>query len=189
MNKAERMGLTVIQGTSDELYKVFLKVAHEMVERKNLTKAHLDAFELYQHLQEALPEQFKMQIMICKSGDELICATVFSAVGDTGVWVFGATAEKALKVNGSYLLQWHMIQWMKEKGLAYYDLGAFNPQRNPGVYRFKLGVAGKKGWEEKFLGEYRGRFNLTGRMAEYLLDFSRFLKGSAMKKSNIEKYQ
>ncbi len=186
LNKAERMGLTIIQGTSDELYRKFLIIAHKMVERKNLPRKHLDAYEEYRRMQVTLPEQFKMQIMICKAGDEPICANVFSAVGDTGVWTFGATDEKALKVNGSYLLQWRMIQWMKERGLAYYDLGAFNPKRNPGGYHFKLGVAGKKGWEQTFLNEYRGCFNLTGRMAGYLLDFVKFLKGNAMKRDAKE---
>ena len=72
-----------------------------------------------------------------------------------------------------------MIQWMKEIGIHYYDLGVFNPQRNPGVYHFKLGVAGKNGWEETFLGEYYGCFNLTGHIAKYLLEGWKFLSGVA----------
>ena len=179
LNKAERNGLTIVQGANDDFFKIFVMLAHEMVARKNLAKAHLASYEEYRRIQEELPEQFKMQIMICQAGADPVCAAIFSAVGNTGVYVLGATGEKGLELNGAYLLQWHMIQWMKEIGIHYYDLGVFNPQRNPGVYHFKLGVAGKNGWEETFLGEYYGCFNLTGHIAKYLLEGWKFLSGVA----------
>ena len=176
LNKAEKSELTVVQGTNDELYNTFLMLGRKMVARKNLTKAHLDAFEQSRQLQKDLPDKFKMQIMVCQSEDKPICAAVCSAVGDTGIYVFAATDEEALKVNGSYLLQWHIIQWLKEQGIHYYDLGAFNPQKNPGGYHFKKGIAGKSGWEETFIGEYYGCFNFTGRMAMYMLRCAILLK-------------
>ena len=176
LNKAERSELEVVEGTGDEFYKIFLNLAIEMVERKNLTKVHIDSFREYRRIQEYLPEPFKMKIMICKKDSEPVCATICSAIGDTGVYLFAATGQKGLKLNGSYILQWRMIQWMKGSGVRYYDLGAFNPQLNPGVYIFKLGIAGKRGWEEIFLGEYFGCFNLSSRFAKLLLKCSRFLK-------------
>jgi lipid II:glycine glycyltransferase (peptidoglycan interpeptide bridge formation enzyme) len=59
-----------------------------------------------------------------------------------------------------------MIQWLKDHGIQFYDLGAFNPQLNPGVYQFKKGLAGKKESEEIFLSEYDGCFNLRGRIGK-----------------------
>lgn len=175
LNKAEKSGIVVVSGTSDDLYGTFSELARRMVARKDLGKVHFKAFEEYRNVQKALPEQFKMQIMIGKVEDEPVCAAVCSAIGNTGIYVFGATAEKGLAVNGSYLLQWHMIKWMKERGVTYYDLGAFNPQRNPGVYHFKLGVSGKAGWEETFIGEYHGCFSLRGRMVKAILDFRSYI--------------
>ncbi len=173
LNKAERAGLNVVEGTKDELFEVFVMFAKEMWERKNL-KGSID-YQMYRRIQEDLPESMKMRIMICNDGNEPVCAVICSAIGDTGIYMLGATGEKALKLNSSYLLQWRMIEWMKEKGMAYYDLGAHNPQLNPGGYQFKLGIAGKRGWDETFLGEYHGCFNLTGRMAEILLNCSKYL--------------
>ena len=176
LNKAERSDINVIEGTGDDLYNIFLILAKEMVVRKNLTKAHVDAFHESRRIQKILPEQFKMKIMIGKTDSQPVCAAICSAIGNTGVYVLGATGQEGLKLNASYLLQWRMIQWMKERGVHYYDLGAFNPQRNPGVYHFKSGIAGKKGWEEIFLGEYFGCFNLSGHFAKLLLKCSRFLR-------------
>jgi lipid II:glycine glycyltransferase (peptidoglycan interpeptide bridge formation enzyme) len=47
-----------------------------------------------------------------------------------------------MKAKGSYLLQWRMMQWLRERGCRGYDLGGVNPTRNPGVYHFKSGVGG-----------------------------------------------
>ncbi len=168
LNKAERAGLNVVEGTKDELFEIFVTFAKEMWERKNL-KASMD-YQLYRRIQEDLPESMKMHIMICNDGNEPVCAVICSAIGDTGIYLLGATGEKALKLNSSYLLQWRMIEWIKGRGVAYYDLGAHNPQLNPGGYQFKLGIAGKKGWEETYLGEYHGCFNMTGLMAKSILN-------------------
>jgi len=74
-----------------------------------------------------------------------------------------------------------MIQWMKENGFHYYNLGAFNPEFNSAIYIFKKWIAEKKGWEGTFFGEHHGCFNLIGRIAKFLLDSSKFLKGITSK--------
>lgn len=174
LNKAERNELTLVEGTSDGLFEIFLKLAQEMCERKDLSK--MNNYIDYRKVQEKLPEPLKMRIMICKAGDEPIAATICSVMGNTGIYLLGATGQKSLKLNASYLLQWRMIQYMKENGVLYYDLGAFNPQLNPGVYHFKKGIAGKQKREEKFLGEFYGCFNLSGHIAKFLLDFAKSMR-------------
>jgi lipid II:glycine glycyltransferase (peptidoglycan interpeptide bridge formation enzyme) len=170
LNKAEKYNLKITEGTGDDLYKIFLMLATEMVERKNLTKKHASLYQFFQRVQADLPELIKMRIFICEIEGEPISAAICSALGDTGTYILGATAQKALKFNASYLLQWRIIQWLKEKGIRYYELGGIDPQQNPGVYHFKLGIAGRRGWDETFIGEYRGCFRFSGRMMEFLLD-------------------
>jgi lipid II:glycine glycyltransferase (peptidoglycan interpeptide bridge formation enzyme) len=41
------------------------------------------------------------------------------------------------------LLQWQMIERLKERGCQFYDLGGINPETNPGVYHFKSGFSGE----------------------------------------------
>jgi len=163
LNKAEKQELRIVEGTNDDLYKIFLMLAKEMSERKKLAEG-ID-YNIYRRIQNDLPEPLKMKIMICEMDGEPVCAAICSAIGDTGIYLLGASGQKGLKVNASYLLQWRMIQWLKENEIRYYDLGAFNPQINPGVYHFKRGLAGKKECEEKFLGKYDGYFSLRGHIA------------------------
>jgi lipid II:glycine glycyltransferase (peptidoglycan interpeptide bridge formation enzyme) len=84
-----------------------------------------------------------MKIIICKCEGEAVSVAVFSAIGDTGIYLLGATGHKGMNARGSYLLQWRAMQWLKEKGCKWYDLGGINPETNPGVYHFKAGVSGK----------------------------------------------
>ena len=54
----------------------------------------------------------------------------------------GATSDDGLNAKGAYLLQWTLIQWLKENGIKWYDLGGIDPEGNPGVYSFKRGLSG-----------------------------------------------
>ena len=67
---------------------------------------------------------------------------VCSAIGESAIYLLGATNESGLKVKASYLLQWNMIQLLKEGRIRFYDLGGIDPVANPGVYHFKSGFSG-----------------------------------------------
>ena len=62
---------------------------------------------------------------------------VASAMGDSAIYLLGATSDDGLNAKGAYLLQWTLIQWLKENGFKWYDLGGIDPEGNPGVYSFK----------------------------------------------------
>ena len=174
LNKAERNGLNVIEGTSDELYGMFLTLADEMLDRKGFTSG-VDYRE-YRRIQQNLPVPHKMDIMVCTVQGEPVCASIYSAMGDTGIYLLGATGRKALGLNGAYLLQWRMIERLKERGARYYDLGGIDPEHNPGVYKFKLGVAGRDGRDEEFPGEFHGCFTPQAKAVKWLLGGAKLLR-------------
>jgi FemAB family len=63
-------------------------------------------------------------------------------MGDSAIYLLGATSANGLNAKGAYLLQWTMIQWLKENSIKWYDLGGIDPEGNPGVYSFKRGLSG-----------------------------------------------
>jgi lipid II:glycine glycyltransferase (peptidoglycan interpeptide bridge formation enzyme) len=95
-----------------------------------------------------------MKIMVCMSQNEPVCATICSYLGNKGLYLLGATGNRGMKLNGSYLLQWGMIKWLKEQGCRLYDLCGINPTINPNVYSFKKGLAGKSGEEISLIGQF-----------------------------------
>lgn len=141
LNRSERNGLSVLEGTGGELYERFAGVYREMIGRKRFhSSVDIDEFA---EIQRNLPENQKMRIFICEHRGVPVAAAVGTCIGDTGIYLLGATGNDGNELKGSYLLQWRMIVWMKERGCRSYDLGGIDPEGNPGVYHFKKGISGK----------------------------------------------
>ena len=152
LNHAERNQLVITQGTGDALFEDFIPLYRQLVTRKGFTEPN-DINE-FKAIQQNLPEHLKMGIFLCSEGGRLTGGAICSAVGDTGLYLFGATNDEGLKNKGAYLLQWYALQWLKNKDCKYYNLNGINPEKNPGSYHFKAGLAGKSGQELRYLGRY-----------------------------------
>ena len=121
-----------------------------MVERKKFSEPN--DITQFKTIQEALPEGGKMAVMHCIEDGTLTGGAICSAMGDTGLYLFGATNEQGMKNKASYLLQRHAIEWMQEQECRYYNLNGVNQSTNPGGYHFKAGLAGTCGEELNYLG-------------------------------------
>jgi hypothetical protein len=139
LNRAERNGLTVIDADEIEGFRIFASLYQEMLARKQFASSDVGEFE---RVQRALPPRHRMKVFVCEEQGVPVAVLVASALGDTGIYLLGATNEQGMKSKGAYLLQWHMIQWLKGNGFTCYDLGGINPETNPGVYHFKSGLSG-----------------------------------------------
>jgi lipid II:glycine glycyltransferase (peptidoglycan interpeptide bridge formation enzyme) len=139
LNRAEKNDLKIIEGSSDALYQIFLDLQEELHDRKKYI-AGVDYNE-FRDIQKDLPEPLKMIILICEYEGKALTATIGSLIGDTGIYLLGATGNEGMKMKGAYLLQWRLIEMMKESGYKCYDLGGIDPDDNPGVYHFKSGIS------------------------------------------------
>jgi len=152
LRSAERQGLEVIEGSSDELFGSFTTIYKEMVARKGFVEPNdIDQFRL---IQTQLHEIYKMKIMLCTSRDGVCAGLICGMIGKTAVYLFGATSNKGIKSSGSYLLHWKLLGDLKRKGFATYNLNGINPMKNPGTYKFKAELAGKNGKDVYFLGRF-----------------------------------
>lgn len=174
LNRAEKNNLTINEGTSDDFYQIFLKLQKEMLERKNFTPGV--NYEQYRQIQNGLTEEQKMRIFTCESSGEPIAIAMCSCIGDTGIYMLGAMGDNGLKLNGSNLLQWLMLKWLKDHGCKYYDLGGIDPEENPGVYRYKCGVAGKSGEDIKYIGQYIFYNNISAKFLNVFIGRTKSLR-------------
>ena len=152
LSAAEKKGLKLIEGTGDDLYAAFSVLYHQILDRKGFVPG-VDIDE-FRQIQKDLPEPLKMKIIVCESEGEPVAALICSLVGNTGIYVLGATGNNGMKLQGSYLLHYRMIEWLKQRHARWYDLGGINPEKNPGTYHFKAGLAGKDGKEVYLLGQF-----------------------------------
>ncbi|NWG29376.1 MAG: peptidoglycan bridge formation glycyltransferase FemA/FemB family protein [Ignavibacteriaceae bacterium] len=142
LNQSEKKGLEIIEGNDSELYKDFLLVYSQMIERKKF-KEYVNPNRIGK-MNEELNTENKLKIFIAYKDKLPIASIVGSAIGNTGIYLLGASNEIGMKNKGSYLLQWEMIKWLKQKGCQRYDLGGINLDDNPGVYHFKSGITDKE---------------------------------------------
>jgi lipid II:glycine glycyltransferase (peptidoglycan interpeptide bridge formation enzyme) len=157
---AERKQLQVIEGDQDELFGAFVEIYREMVSRKQFVEPNdINHFRL---IQARLPKQLKMRIMLCKSGEDICSGLICSAIGNTAIYLFGATSNRGMKSNGSYLLHWKLLETLKRQQIAVYNLNGINPVRNPGTYKFKRDLAGSNGRDVRFVGRFESHPGTLG---------------------------
>jgi len=153
LNRAEKNNLEIIIGSKEVLFDEFKKIYSEMAERKGLK----DLMDLnhFKRVQQHLPLELKLIVIICKYNGDSCSGGIFSAIGNLGVYIAGATSNIGLKTNGSYMIHWTFVKWLKENGYRFYDLNGINPEIYPGIYHFKAGLAGKLGIDTNLLGKYQ----------------------------------
>lgn len=152
LNKAERSNLEIIEGQEDALFETFIEIYRDMLQRKKFVEPN-DINE-FRWIQKHLPDEMKMQIVLCRHEGHVCSGGIFSAMGNTGLYLFGATNDAGMNSNGSYLIQWKYLEWLKQNNLSFYDLNGINPETNPGTYKFKEGLCGKNGRDVFFLGQW-----------------------------------
>ncbi len=139
LSRAEKNNLKVVAGSGSAEYRTFCLIYNEMRKRKAF-ETTVDVEE-FGRIQEDLADPHRMRILICEDRNVPVAGLVASAMGDSAIYVLGATSDDGLNSKGAYLLQWALIQWLKERGFRWYDLGGIDAERNPGVYHFKSGLS------------------------------------------------
>lgn len=139
--RAEKNNLSVTSGQGIEEYQAFCKIYAQMRKRKSF-ETTVDVAE-FGKIQEGLPEHHRMHVLICADNGIPVAGLVASAIGNSAIYLLGATSDEGLNSKGAYLLHWSLIQWLKDNGIRWYDLGGIDPDKNPGVYHFKKGFSGQ----------------------------------------------
>lgn len=140
LNKAQRSALRIRMGTDAAIFEEFQTLFDRFVIRKGFTTDLNAAF--YRQLQGVLDGREALQVALAEHEGMVVAGSVSSMLGDTCVYLLGATSDAGLKHNAGYALQWHTMTCAKELGLSVYDLGGIDPLQNPGVYHFKQGIGG-----------------------------------------------
>lgn len=167
LNVAERNGLEVLGGTSEDLFRMFKQLYEELLQMKEIpAAADIDNFI---EIQRNLPQRHKMHVLICTSEGRAVAGLVGSLIGNKGICLLSAANMEGRELLGSYLLQWELLRWMKEQGAKAYDLGGIDPEKNPGGFRFKAGLGGR---DVRFPGQYESCWSMSSRIivntGEYL---------------------
>ncbi|MDT3694861.1 MAG: peptidoglycan bridge formation glycyltransferase FemA/FemB family protein [Ignavibacterium sp.] len=168
LNQSERNDLEIEEGNNQQLYNIFLGIYDQMIARKKF-KEYIDPYKMGE-ANEALDDEYKKIIFIAYKDKLPVAGIVGSIIGNTGIYLLGASNEVGMKTKASYLLQWEMIKWLKQKGCQRYDLGGINKDDNPGGYHFKSGIT-----DQEVLG--MGTFeSYNNRLSKNITSIGEFIK-------------
>ena len=143
LNKARKQNLELIEGEDEQFFLAFERIHDEMVGRKRFL--NLVDIRQFKKVQTRLPPAHKMRVFLVKVEGEVCAGGICSNLGDTAIYLFGATSNRGIKTYGSYLAHWSMLAWAKARGCLSYDLNGIDPARNAGGYQFKSQLAGAHG--------------------------------------------
>jgi lipid II:glycine glycyltransferase (peptidoglycan interpeptide bridge formation enzyme) len=136
---SERANLQVERGASPEMLRRFLAMFAEMHQVKGFPISMDPAFLL------ALPsDALGIELLIATKDGRDAAGHVLSIVGETAIYLFGATNELGRSARAGYLLHWHALLLGKERDVRWYDLGGVNAAENSGGYSFKKGMGGRE---------------------------------------------
>ncbi len=163
LNRTRQNGLEITEGHEDGLFLELGAIYGEMLNRKRFSRpADID---VHVRAQQGLAPDEKMTVVLCRMQGAVVAGALFSALGSTAVDLFRATSDRGVKSYGSYLVQWRVIELLKQRGCKYYNLNGISPARNPGGYQFKSQLAGKNGREVDFSGPFDVYPNVGMRLA------------------------
>jgi hypothetical protein len=140
LRQAEAKNLTTRHATDSASFRQFEQLFTSFVARKELSVPLGATF--YSRVKRGSGAGDGLSVAIAEDRGQPLAGIMLSILGDTCVYLLGATEEAALKAKAAYLLQWSAIQRAREFGVRWYDLGGIDPINNPGVYDFKKGMGG-----------------------------------------------
>lgn len=159
VRRAERSGVIVRVGANDADLDTFYRIM-----------AATGARQLFGiHSRDYYARAWRLfgsaaRLLIAEQGGEAVAAFLIFGWGDAAQYMYSGSTEVGLKAGANHLLQWHALQWARERGCAVYDFwgipDAFGQMAHAsgdelakleetakahplyGVYRFKKGWGG-----------------------------------------------
>ena len=168
---ADRNQMEIREGTDSKLFAEFIDIYKEMVSRKKFVEPN--DIHQFSEIQSLLPEHLKMRVMLCGFGTETSAGVIYSAIGNSAIYLFGATSNTGMKSRGSYALQWKAVERLRTQGVSIYNLNGINPVANPGTYKFKNDLAGKNARDVFYCGRFEAHSGAIGRFGVGLGEFLR----------------
>jgi lipid II:glycine glycyltransferase (peptidoglycan interpeptide bridge formation enzyme) len=141
LNKSQKQELTFEHVEAGRISQ-FHALYEAMSERKKF--ADHSAFETINELMEVPDARLRPEMFFVRHQGEVVAGAIIFKAGDTAVYLYGATNEKALSLRAGYFLHWHIIGWLRDNTPArWYDLGGTDGFQ--GLHQFKKGMVGSAG--------------------------------------------
>lgn len=136
VRKAGKVNMEVRKSDKLEHFEEFYQVYVEASERNDLDVLSRDFF-----FQLADGPNIRMDMIMAYKEDKQVANVALISDKNYAIYWLGNSANGAKNEGQGELLQWEAIKQAKALGCKYYDLCYIEPEKLPGIYRFKKGFS------------------------------------------------
>jgi lipid II:glycine glycyltransferase (peptidoglycan interpeptide bridge formation enzyme) len=169
IRRAERDGVSAkaVDLTDESMQQMFDLLNETAAGR---FESSVRSFKYYKTFWTSLVENGHGQLFFAYVDNHLVAGAFCMLLGTKGLYKDGASVRERTAYGASHLLQWHAIQWMKDRGALVYDFcGAphsrvITDESHPfyGIGRFKTSF-------NKHVTDYIGCYDIPVNSAKYAL--------------------
>lgn len=139
INKLKRQGVICEISESSGDFAAFRKLYAQTMQRVDAAESYLFSDEYFDRLVTAT--DFDMNLFVCRSGETVICAGLFSSCNGVIQYHLGGTAEEFLKQTPSKLMFDTVRLWGVSRGMRTFHLGGGVGAKQDSLYHFKRGFS------------------------------------------------
>jgi len=150
LRKALAAGLSVAHETGPAAIRTFRELHAQMLARKKFQST--DPVHLLDEIARRAPLPLRPNVVLVRKDGRAIAGAVIERAGSVATYVFGASNDEALELRAGYALQWWVVNWLRDQGKLWYDLGGAVSE--PHLEQFKRGLVGKAGRLVELPGEF-----------------------------------
>lgn len=147
ISRGKREGVEIKITEDEEALKRLSVLLQETARRHNFTPF---SYKYMQAEFDAFKKHDAAKIFEAYYEGRLVSSAVIFFYGDTAVYRHSGSSSERIKCQPSYLLQWHVIQEAKKRGMKQYNFWGIAPDNAPknhpfmGITTFKTGFGGYK---------------------------------------------
>lgn len=169
IKRAEREGLSCVEGRSPELMRQFYQLLIATRRRHQLPPQPILWFE---NLVDCLKDL--VSVRLAYKGDQPVASILTLAFKDRAYYKYGSSDKRFHNLGGTQLLLWRTIQEEKERGRQFFDMGRSEMQHT-GLVSFKDHWGGRRSLLSYYRypppsGAHKLR-NWSGEVARYAFAF------------------
>ena len=139
VRKATKNNVLVVEGDESLVGEYYQMVV------STLTRAQIEPQpeSFYRRIIQDLGPKGMARLLLANHQGRFIAGAIFLFYKDIAYYWHGSSHREHLSVAPNELIQWELIKWARQNGYKYYDLVRIEPDRLPGIARFKTRLGGK----------------------------------------------
>ena len=153
LKKAEKENINIRRAKKQDDISQFINAYNNFSAQRDLQQISSDLSPLL--FDNIFKDEKRGGVWFAERNNKILAGAAVVVSGKRAVfeWGYSCLDKKTQNLPASHCLHWSIINWAKEQGLTYYDLGGYNADQGEeyGLNRFKLGFSKRR---QRVLPEY-----------------------------------